>query len=421
MNKYKRMVKKYKKLLIPLGIGEIAVALTSMTDMIAVGTLGTATLAGYSMATYFIELMYVLCSALRATIYPEYSKYREGYIISSFMVMSIAFEIGMIVIGIIALPILLSLSGLSKEANQIVYLTVSIRIIGVSIYLLSCCYYSYLRIEGYEKQSAVCRILCAACNIVLDIAAVVFKQGLVGVLLATCISEGIEFLAINIVCIRNKIRFDSPRISYIKKIFKKYLYSFGTCTENRVMDLMTGLAVSQIGDSGYAVYGIIGSIVVAFCSVSYTMETVVTTIYSTFKSEYEKITKCSEEITKITFRYSIVWWGISTILTPLFIYGFTFNNSIDVSFIKMCLINLIFIVTVAIRQPSLGVCRVENKYGGLFAVSSISMIIVPIVALIVAVYTKDPYLCILSFCIQYTAEFVYGHKVCSQLDIKVAE
>lgn len=171
----KQFKRKIKRLVISLGIGEVAIASTSVTDFLAISLLGVETIAGYSFAVSFILLIYTINSIHNKITIPLYAKNKDiPEIVSYTLISEILLAISIVFICAIS-PLIVGSTNLSDTAKAVVLPVILIRGIGTIIYTTTCTLYVYLRTNNYEKESGRGRIYCAITNIVLDFAAIVFN------------------------------------------------------------------------------------------------------------------------------------------------------------------------------------------------------------------------------------------------------
>lgn len=171
------MKKKYNKLLWTIGLGEMIMALTTIVDMIAISRLGTKYMAGYALGATFVSALYLCYDALNTFIYVEYAKNKDTKVLNIGSRLSIIAQLITIGIILIALVILLKISGLSSEANKVAMIAVIGRSIGSVVFTFTTVYYAYYRSEGKEKVATNTRLFASLLNVILDILAIVFKLG----------------------------------------------------------------------------------------------------------------------------------------------------------------------------------------------------------------------------------------------------
>lgn len=384
------MKKKYNKLLWTIGLGEMIMALTTIVDLIEISRLGTKYMAGYALGVTFVSALYLCYDALNTFIYVEYAKNKDTKVLNIGSRLSIIAQLITIGIVLIALVILLKISGLSREANKVAMIVVIGRSIGSIVFTFTTVYYAYYRSEGKEKVATNTRLFASLLNVVLDILAIVFKLGVIGVISATILSEISEYLILKLYSVIHKIKFKKSSWKEVRSYIKVMLKGYGVQVILRVQYILCGVAASYLGDEGYAVYGIVQTICGQFLWFVYANDMVVEIIYGEFKKLYS-LMDIFKEMLKMGAVSSLKYWLLTLLLTPIIIKISTYDNGLKVSLIWMTALNLIWIVLETCASITNGFLYIIDKYDKKMLLEGLGIIVITVSTYLLTL-TKDPYI-----------------------------
>lgn len=408
------MKKKYNKLLWTIGLGEMVMAFTTIVDMIAISRLGTKYMAGYALGATFVSALYLCYDALNTFIYVEYTKSKDTKVLSIVSKLSIIAQLITIGLIFVSLLVLLNLSGLSSEANKVAIIVVLGRSIGSIFFIFATVYYTYYRSEGKENVATNTRLFASILNIIFDILAIVFRLGIIGVIGATILSELMEYLILKFYSIIHGVKFSKSHWREVSKYIPIMLKGYGVQVVLRIQYILCGIAASHLGDSEYAVYGIVQTICGQFLWFVYANDMVVEIIYGEFKEVYESRLKLFKDIKKSAFIPSIKYWLITVILLPLIIKIGTYDNGVNVSLFWMIALNLIWIVLETYMSIINGFLYMTDSYIKKIKLESLCILLISGSTLCLTV-TKNAYITYLfGWLTTYIINLYIGNKIVSK-------
>lgn len=403
----KQFKRKIKRLVLSLGVGEVAIASTSVTDFLAISLLGVETIAGYSFAVSFILLIYTINSIHNKITIPLYAKNKDIPEIVSYTIMSETLLVLSIVFICAISPLIVGSTNLSDTAKAVVLPVILIRGIGTIIYTATCTLYVYLRTNNYEKESGRGRIYCAITNIILDFVAIVFNTGVIGVAIATALSELVELIYIAYLILYKLKKKIKRRHLRLKRVdIKSYLAETVNTLILNIMDFTSTYIVTSLGDTGYAIYSLLYNLSDLVLYFVYCYQSITTIIYSEFST---KITKMYCKLQKEFIKYSIVWWVISCPLMAGVAKILTYKNGLEINIIAISIMHLLYIILYQIGDYSLGVMRIHKQYKEIIVLHIVASIVLLTSETILLQYTNNPYIIISAWYLYYLVKAIYLH------------
>lgn len=402
----KKIKSHYYKLYSACAIGEVAIGITSITDILAASTFGVSEFAGYGLSTSMINVIYSACTGAYTMACSEYTKDKDRKIISDYIVKSLIAQFIMVIVSLI-LAIMLSItSGLSDEANSLIIGIVLIRGVGGFTYCISKILYVLFRTDGYMKIASTGRIVAAGLNVVFDLLVIVLHWNIYWVAAATVISELGELVYLIICLYFLNIKLPRPNIKLEVEKLKSLIYLIVREFSLRFEDALCGLAASYLGDAGYAVYSAAFTIDDTVGMSVYVLNSVGCIIYNEYKDKKERL---KGYMLKLSLKSSFVVSVIAFVVSPLLIKLLA-PSGVIIDFVLLNTLNLsmIFLLTVYEILGGITVAYGEFKY--ITKLSFIGMIVTPIITYLLT-FTRNPYITIMAYGVWYCIEAYLLNKL----------
>lgn len=411
---YREVQKTYDRLFLSIGLGEFAVSLVGIVDMIAVAQLGIATIAGYAYAIAIVPILYLNYDAINIFGYVEYTKERDTSVLSSLKKMGMITQILLTLLMLFLAIFIVLFSGLSSDANQIVFQVLLVRSIGAFFFIQSTVYYIYLRTEKREKIATFARCVCFVFNTIFDILAIIFGYGVLGVVSATLIGEFLEYLFIKFYFCINKINFNNSKKGQMRDYWSNYLSGYLVGIAQKSQFLLAGVITSWMGDELYAIYGILCSSISQFLWFSDVSGTIVETVYAEFKDKIEDKVKLFKKLLIAPLKVLSIYTLFSLGILPIIYKILTIQSGVELNYLL-----LVFLLIYLIFMESYyfffgGILCILEEYK---LYRKTELICVPVAALIeiLILSLKNPYL---SYCLGWTVTYCIIFVVAYRKGIK---
>lgn len=400
--------RRFERLLISIGKGEIVVSILWLTDMWAVSRLGATVVAGYAMAKSSAYFIYLNKDAITLFAYLVYGETKDTRTLSAIRNLSALMQIvlSLAVIGLLCL--ILPYTGLSAEAAAITLTVLCIRSFGVLCDTITTTNYVYLRSNGKESVAGNLRIGAAIGNVVLDLICVAAGLGISCIIGATVICEFLEM------CCAMAIsgRFNKSKAGDVKAFGKKYAKCLSISGMQRSRDAIANTIATFLGDETYAVYGVLSTICGSLEFVPCILDTATEICYNEFKERYRRLQDWFRDMRRASVRYFITYALFVGLVTPMLTLLITNRLGVSVSLMSAALV-LVIDVTVAGGQVQMWGCMcILDRYNTLIRLDGIITVGVALCHGL-TMLTGNPYLTYLfGWVIPCGSSLIYVSMVC---------
>lgn len=395
----KDKIKRIRKLVITLGIGEISMASVKVFDFLAASTLGVQQFAGFAFATNFLLLLSAIIYTETNILVPLYYRNKDLRDIKSYMLWTGIITVISGIVLVIVSNILLRLVWLSDNAKNSVPAVIIIGTIGCIVNSFSCGMSSYYIVEGFERRVSTSRILCAVTNIVLDIVSVCAGLGVVGIITSTAVAQGVELLYLMCSDGRKCRHIFKQRVKVID--FKMCAIELGSTISLYLSDFVMNYIVSFAGDLCYAAYSIVYQISEMFCYFAYNYTDITTVMYS---KEIENFcVKIQLEFLKYSAGLALIIYPVSSVVAGIMTRG----TGVNISTKYLALTCSLFVLCCQLGDYYLGVLRIHNNQNSILVMNIVRGVIAVVLTGILIGFTQNPYILISPWYVYYIVGGIY--------------
>lgn len=408
---YKEVQKIYSKMFLSLGMGEFVVSLVGIVDMIAVAQLGIFTIAGYAYAIAIVSFLYLNYDALNIFGYVEYTKEKDSSVLYSIRKLGYISQIILSILIYLVSIFFILFSGLSGEANQIVFQVLLIRSIGAYFFTQSTVYYIYLRTEHLESIAMFARCVCFISNTFLDILVIIYGYGVLGVVLATVVGELLEYLFLRLYFYIRKIKFKKDEKGQVKSYLKKYLSGYVVGLAQKIQYAMVGVITSWMGDDLYAIYGLLCSVISQLLWFTGVCGTITETVYAEFKDKVKDKIILFKTLLKSPLKILSLYSVFSLLILPYIYDIMTLNSGVELNYILLIILLVFWIFMEAYFYFFEGIFCLLEEYN---LYTKFELLCIPLLAIttLCILPLKNPYLSYsFGWIIVYSLRFLIAYKV----------
>lgn len=277
--------KLFTSLALPNIISALVMSIYGIIDGIFIGkVIGGHALAALNLVlpVFMISVavidMLAIGTAVQLSIRMGRKQYKEASsIFTSSMIIKFIYSIIFVIFSSLFIDNMLNMMGVSEQVASMAMTYINIFIMFSPVIMVSFALDNYLRICGKSKYSMIINVCAAILNIVLDyLLIVVFKLGIQGAALASCISMFLTTVASIIPFLLNKlpIKFTRPKMTLEQ--FKDIVFNgssefFTTIAASLSALLVNAVIVKYQGELGVAAIGIVLNINQIIISLMYGM------------------------------------------------------------------------------------------------------------------------------------------------------
>lgn len=379
---------RFRRLRVRLGLGEVAMIFAGFADLAALAGMGVSQIAGYSISESICGIISIPHRGINNIQNDKYNRNKKVSEVFTYTLVTYVISISIYIVIMCLQGIIMSTTGLSNEAKQVVLPYVSIRMVGTLLYTASLSFYIYLRSSGLEKSATSCRVICSITNVVLDIVVMVLKMGAVGVALAGAMSEAVELILVILAVYWGGARLKRKHFRLVKVEMGPVWAMMASKSVQHIKRFVTGMMLSSLGDYNYSIYGLLDSMCGLILYYVSPAVQVVVILYHEFKQKIQSIYK---RLLVITLKYT-AYYTVAAFVFIIGYYLFYRNKGIELNIVWLIVSGVLAIVLAELNNLGMGFLIINEKYKAINTLSIVTMVLSIIISYI-CYKLGNPYLC----------------------------